>query len=277
MAYILASNSHKISDEQGANDATPEIMKRDIVAFPVDRKLGGRFQNTKLGEWGRPDPAQYIDGMNLYQMEIDNPVGLVDPEGYSGRKTKPAPQPGGSQGLGRPRDPNAHPTPGDETGVVIMADLGWMNNALWRLKYNQYVNDVLKGGKKCQCYPHSVTAQQLGDILRNPNVTDITIIGHGADGDGFGIIWLDDKTGILASDIKGVIGKSKDIQKVTLRACFQGAPKSRADWQKAFNISPSQFSGPTGDDRWWYNNPTPPPSAQPPAPAKPKAPTTQAG
>ena len=40
-----------------------------------------RFENPQLGTWISPDPKQYIDGMNYYQMEIGNPVSLLDPSG----------------------------------------------------------------------------------------------------------------------------------------------------------------------------------------------------
>jgi hypothetical protein len=36
-----------------------------------------------LGRWAETDPAEYIDGPNLYQMELDNPVTYVDPTGLS--------------------------------------------------------------------------------------------------------------------------------------------------------------------------------------------------
>ena len=34
-----------------------------------------------LGRWAETDPAEYIDGPNMYQMELSNPISMVDPTG----------------------------------------------------------------------------------------------------------------------------------------------------------------------------------------------------
>jgi len=36
-----------------------------------------------VGRWVEQDPAGYIDGPNMYQMELSNPVSLLDPSGLS--------------------------------------------------------------------------------------------------------------------------------------------------------------------------------------------------
>lgn len=42
---------------------------------------GYRYYMPWLGRWLNPDPAGTIDGLNLYRMVRNNPVGLMDPDG----------------------------------------------------------------------------------------------------------------------------------------------------------------------------------------------------
>jgi RHS repeat-associated protein len=58
--------------------------RRDQVTGLYDFRH--RDYSSTLGRWGEEDPsrARYVDGLNLYLDELDNPVDLLDPQGRLG-------------------------------------------------------------------------------------------------------------------------------------------------------------------------------------------------
>jgi RHS repeat-associated protein len=64
-----------------------------------------RFDNPQLGTWISPDPKQYVNGMNYYQMELGNPISNVDPSGLD--TTSGATTTGGMMPVHRPAQPAA--------------------------------------------------------------------------------------------------------------------------------------------------------------------------
>jgi RHS repeat-associated protein len=52
-----------------------------------------REYNTSLGRWLRQDPAGYLDGANLYQVDNSNPIINLDPQGMAPQAAPAAKQP----------------------------------------------------------------------------------------------------------------------------------------------------------------------------------------
>ncbi|MFW5436845.1 RHS repeat-associated core domain-containing protein [Paenibacillus apiarius] len=48
---------------------------------------GYRYYMPWLGRWLNPDPAGTVDGLNLYRMVRNNPIGLMDPDGNAPENT----------------------------------------------------------------------------------------------------------------------------------------------------------------------------------------------
>jgi RHS repeat-associated protein len=74
-----------------------------------------RYLSPVTGSFLRRDPsnARYIDGMNLYQYESENPCNYVDPTGLETRKVYPTTQPS--------PPPSTQPVPGPTVGPVKTA------------------------------------------------------------------------------------------------------------------------------------------------------------
>ncbi|MBX3364912.1 MAG: DUF2778 domain-containing protein [Phycisphaeraceae bacterium] len=53
-----------------------------------------RWYDAKLGRWVSRDPAGYVDGMNLYQYVVANPLKYVDRNGWQAGQPNPSPTPG---------------------------------------------------------------------------------------------------------------------------------------------------------------------------------------
>ena len=66
------------------------------IYVPFNRFICARQRYTQpaLGNWITRDRLQYIDGPNLYQFVLSNPVLYVDPMGTVGGYTPPAKSPG---------------------------------------------------------------------------------------------------------------------------------------------------------------------------------------
>ncbi|NGX27701.1 MAG: hypothetical protein K940chlam6_01639, partial [Chlamydiae bacterium] len=43
--------------------------------------FGKRYYDPRIGRWMTTDPAEFVDGTNLYQFLFNNPYGYVDPDG----------------------------------------------------------------------------------------------------------------------------------------------------------------------------------------------------
>jgi len=91
----------------------------------------GRDYSPTLGRWTTADPAGYVNGPNLYQMELSNPVAELDPTGWA------------APGMGiRNRGGNTPPPPTPDPGNYSMIPL---IGPLWDSMYQFENGHWIKG------------------------------------------------------------------------------------------------------------------------------------
>ena len=57
--------------------STKEFDSRAVLYF-----FTGRYYDPEIGRWLTPDPLGFVDGPNEFEYANDNPVNVIDPDGY---------------------------------------------------------------------------------------------------------------------------------------------------------------------------------------------------